>query len=143
MKIEGPSGYKNISSIKKRKDASGSSDFISLLSTDDSISNAQEALPPQDVNPVSSLDTLLSLQEMPDEEVKMRRAVLQGKAVLDDLEQLRHALLHGSVSQDMLGRLSQYVKQQKPLIEDPRLSSALDDIELRVAVELAKLERNF
>jgi hypothetical protein len=43
----------------------------------------------------------------------------------------------------MLQDLSRHLSVQRQHLNDPRLMEVMDDIELRVAVELAKLENAF
>jgi hypothetical protein len=86
----------------------------------------------------AAVDGLFALQEVPDALTGRRRAVARGTALLDRLEELRLALLTGVVSPEGLGELARQLRDARPTIEDPALGGVLDDIELRVAVELAK-----
>ncbi|NBR29945.1 MAG: hypothetical protein EBT83_16285 [Betaproteobacteria bacterium] len=65
---------------------------------------------------------------------------LARKICLDALEQLRDGLLSGSLPVATLRNLERMVAQERALVSDPKLNAVLDDIELRAAVELAKLE---
>jgi hypothetical protein len=49
-------------------------------------------------------------------------------------------LLTGSLPRGQLEALRHMAKQQGDLLNDPQLQSVLSEIELRVAVELAKLD---
>ena len=51
------------------------------------------------------------------------------------------AILTGTIPQGKLRALRQALDEQFESIEDPRLSAVLEEIELRAAVELAKLDR--
>jgi hypothetical protein len=86
---------------------------------------------------LASLDAVLALQGLPDAAERRRRAVRHGHALLDGLEALRLALLDGSLSSATLRQLAE---RREPLGE-PRLDAVLAEIELRAAVEVAKLER--
>ncbi|MEE7476774.1 hypothetical protein MHIMP23_10640 [Methylobacterium hispanicum] len=72
---------------------------------------------------------------------RRRRSVRRGHDLLDGLDRLKAALLGGRVAaQDLraiAGRLSERVGESG----DPRLDGLMAEIELRAAVELAKLER--
>jgi len=127
----------------KKKSASSSSsdtDFLGLLSSTEAES-ATLASAATDIQPVTSMDGLLSLQEMPEDEIKKRRAVQESNSALEALETLRHALLSGSIPEHLLQTLTKVVAVQKQRVSDPHLTSIIEDIELRAAVELAKLER--
>lgn len=143
MKITDYSPVAKPSAASKKKAAGSvgaSGDFLGLLGTNETEA-AQAAAPMSDVIPASSMNALLSLQEMPDDEIARRRAVQEGKGTIEALETLRIGLLTGSIPEHLLHRLSEVVALQKQRVEDPRLMSLIEDIELRAAVELAKLER--
>jgi RecB family exonuclease len=78
---------------------------------------------------------------MPEDELSNRKAIMHSKTTLETLEKLRHSLLMGSVSANVLNDLNRMVNSQRHLAVDPKLKEILDDIELRAAVELAKLEK--
>ena len=77
------------------------------------------------------------------EERKRERLVKQGKTMLETLEKLRQQLLIGAIPAHTLSELAATLATQRETIADPRLMELMDDIELRVAVELAKLEMSF
>lgn len=122
---------------KKAGSSSSSSgvDFKGFLSGTDEASGAHEAQPAQGVN------SFLFLQEVSDEEVHRQKALQHGKTALQALEQLHRDLLLGRIPETTLRKLEQTVAQRRETFTDPRLSALLDEIELRVAVELAKLDR--
>ena len=126
----------------KKKGVSGTpgGEFLGLLSANETES-AGAPPPVGDAPAVSSMDALLTLQEMPEDEIRKRRAVEQSKGTLEALETLRHALLTGSIPEHLLHTLTKVVALQKQRVDDPKLKSVIEDIELRAAVELAKLER--
>jgi hypothetical protein len=84
---------------------------------------------------------LLSLQEISDELTGRRRAAARGDKLLDALEELRMALLGGTLPRAQLAALAHLCREHVPLVDDPRLAEILAEIELRAAVELAKLEQ--
>ena len=89
--------------------------------------------------PIQQVDGLFQLQEMPDALAQRRRAVQRGSTVLDRLDDLRLALLGGSLSQGQISELQRVVASERGLVDDPRLLAVLDEIDLRAKVELAKL----
>ena len=85
-----------------------------------------------------ALDALLALLEVPAPGGD-REAARHGEELLDALERLRLGLLTGAVPRATLEHLARLAGQQAARADDPRLSEVLREIELRAAVELAKL----
>lgn len=90
---------------------------------------------------LSGVSTVLALQGAPDstEGRARRRAVQRGDAMLDELEEIRLGLLLGAIPRGRLEQLAQMVRARREQVDDPKLTAILDEIELRAAVELAKL----
>ena len=90
---------------------------------------------------LSGVSTILALQGAPDstERRPRQRAVQRGDAMLDELEQIRLGLLLGAVPRGRLEQLAHLVRARREQVDDPQLIAILDEIELRAAVELAKL----
>ena len=61
--------------------------------------------------------------------------------MIDCLEEIRDGLLWGEFSTERLIEISRMVKQKDVPSEDEKLQEILQEIELRVEVELAKLIR--
>jgi len=99
------------------------------------------AQPPTGTTPLAALGSLLAVQEAPDPTSGKKRAILHGDTLLDELKELQIGLAQGWVSEDTLKSLAHMLDRPRPTIDDPDLNQALDDIELRAAVELAKFER--
>ena len=90
---------------------------------------------------LAGLDALLTLQGNGDPPAeRRRRSVRRGQDLLDGLDRLKAALLGGRVAvgdlQAIAGRLSERAEESG----DPRLDGLMAEIELRAAVELAKLD---
>ena len=92
---------------------------------------------------VSSLSVVLAVQETPDAAKgrAKQRARDRGMKMLDFLEEIRIGLLLGVIPKERLEQLAQMVRAKREQIDDPKLTAILDEIELRAAVELAKLSR--
>ena len=109
------------------------------------LSDAQPAHGPQ--MPVSvgftDMNTVLALQEAPDATRgrAKQRAKQRGSLMLDQLEEIQMGLLFGTIPMAKLEQLAQLVRAKREQIDDPKLLAILDEIELRAAVELAKLSR--
>ncbi len=89
---------------------------------------------------VAGVGALLALQEVPDAAEQRRQAVHRSSDILDELEQLRLGLLTGGIPRPRLQRLMNLLRDRPGEYADPRLDSIIADIEVRAAVELAKLE---
>jgi hypothetical protein len=87
---------------------------------------------------VASVDALLALQGVEDATERKKRAVSKGRNALDLLDRLKVSLLDGSLEHATLARLKVAAEGLTDGSGDPRLDSILSDIDLRVAVELAK-----
>lgn len=91
--------------------------------------------------PLGALDALVALQEVDDPTTGRQKAQQRGEELLDRLDRLRMGLLMGRISINELERLSEMVNRESAATSDPRLKEILGEIELRAAVELAKLGR--
>jgi len=89
---------------------------------------------------VSGATTWLGLQEVSEEELARKRSLKQGKSMIDALDKLRDGLLRGTLSHSTIRELERTANEQRATATDPKLIQILDEIELRVAVELAKIE---
>lgn len=89
---------------------------------------------------IQGMDALLALQEVDALSERRSRAARHGHTLLDMLETVRTDLLAGHVSEDRLEVLASQVTNRQES-GDPKIDSVLEEIELRVKVELAKLGR--
>jgi hypothetical protein len=139
IKINEFSSIKSASDIKKRRKVSASGIFSEFLVA----AETREATSPEtlsDVAAPSAVANLLSLQEVSGEINERRKMVQRGNDLLDSLEELRQQLLAGEVPLHTLQHLGNRLSAQKQMVSDPALLAIIGDIELRAAVELAKLE---
>ncbi len=88
--------------------------------------------------PITQVDALLALQAVEDPIFAKRKAIFRGETMLDTLEAMKADLLAGHVNESHLNKLLATVQQAK-MKSDPALDALIEDIELRVKVELAKL----
>ncbi len=121
---------------KNRAEAPGSGDFAKQLA--DEVSAGAAASHSASLGKV---DALLALQEVPDSLTGEARARQRGEDLLDELERLRLGLLAGALPHEQLVRLNHLLSERREQIHDPGLAAIVAEIELRAAVELAKLER--
>ena len=87
---------------------------------------------------ITSLDALLALQGVEDFTQRKKRAVVKGRNALDALDSLKVALLDGSVDRSTLARLKVAAEGLTETTGDPHLDAVMQEIDLRLAVELAK-----
>ncbi len=88
----------------------------------------------------SPVDGLLALQEVSDGLARHAKARQRGEALLEELDRLRLDLLTGTLSKARLEHLAALTAAQRERIDDPHLAQIIEEIELRAAVELAKLD---
>ena len=87
------------------------------------------------------MDGLVALQANEDATERKRRQVKRGHDLLDGLDKLKAALLSGQVPTRQLLMLKAQLDSRRETTDDPRLEELIGHVELRVAVELAKLAR--
>jgi hypothetical protein len=87
---------------------------------------------------ISTVDALLALQGVEDLTERKKRAVAKGRRALDVLDSLKVGLLDGTVDQSTLARLKIAAEGLNDGSGDAGLDAVLGEIDLRVAVELAK-----
>ncbi|WP_046021549.1 flagellar assembly protein FliX [Magnetospira sp. QH-2] len=142
MKVTGPGASRGVGPAdrKKKADSSGSSDFAEHL---------QDAAEPAaagssyGAGAVSSVNAVLAAQEVPDATQERARNLVRrrGENLLDRLERIRIQLLSGRLSKDELAQLAHALREKRPQVSDPMLIEIMDEIELRVQVEIAKYTR--
>lgn len=88
---------------------------------------------------VGALDGLLALQEVTDPSDERRRGVMRAEDLLDRLNDIRLGLLAGRIPVERLRLMVSTLRDRSAEIGDPGLRAIVDEIELRAAVELAKL----
>jgi len=87
---------------------------------------------------LGGIDALIALQGVEDPVERRRRAVKHGRRALDALDELKLGLLVGTLDQAAMLRLKSVAVDLHQASGDERLDQVLAEIDLRVAVELAK-----
>ena len=136
MKIQTSTPLRSESLRRGERTRANGGGFADVLSGEPAPSGAPSA-----AGQLGGLTGLLSIQEVEDEAPQRRRAIERAEDLLDQLEALRNGFLAGRIPHDRIVRLMGRLKNNESTTKDPRLSEVIADIELRVAVELAKLER--
>ena len=120
--------------VKKVSSGTSFADFLKTAALEDK----QQV---QTTSAVASVDAIFVTQTIDDEEESQirKKLIKKGKDLLKNLEEIREGLLYGEISKDRLIEISRMVKQKDVSSQDEKLQEILQEIELRVEVELAKL----
>ena len=100
---------------------------------------AEPTAAPSGAAPVGGVSALFALQEIPDATARRRKAMARASKLLDRLDTLQLGLLDGAIDRANLADLANAARSAREDSGDPALQGVLDEIELRAAVELAKL----
>jgi hypothetical protein len=84
------------------------------------------------------IDALIALQGIEDPVERRRRVVKNGRRALDALDEVKLGLLGGTLDPATMLRLKSVAADLKEGSGDERLDAVMAEIDLRVAVELAK-----
>lgn len=137
MKVTGPGTVQSNAIRRVRRDGEkGGHSFADHVAGDGESSPA----PVAGSSPLAPVDALIAIQESSDPTAGRRRAVLRGSSMLDLLDDVRFGLLSGIIPRGRLQALLAALKGRGDRVDDPRLDQLIDEIELRVSVELAKLQ---
>lgn len=118
----------------------GFADALSAAEAAMGVGGAEATDAVTNVAAVQGVGALLGAQEVSEHEVRRRKYIKRAGLTIGALEQLRDSLLTGTLAPSTLQRLESLVAEERANTDDPRLQGILDEIELRAAVELAKLE---
>ena len=126
----------NLPGVKPSSGSRGvkSSNFDSLLISEQKID------PVGSTNRISSVDAVVGMQEITDDNKDERGAKNRANLILDKLEDIRMGLLLGEIPKSNLEELSKVLRVARENSVDSKLLEIIDDIELRAKIELAKLE---
>ncbi len=133
MRVNGPSGPALVAAAAAaaRRPAAGSFTITAPQSP-------AAAGPAVALRTLGGIDALVALQGVEDPTERRRRAVKYGRRALDALEELKLGLLAGTLDRATLLRLKSVAADLVTGSGDDRLDEVLGEIDLRVAVELAK-----
>jgi hypothetical protein len=138
MKVTGPGGIGSSSGARPARSAGG--DGFRIIAPEPA-GGAGQASSVSATQGIMGVEALLALQDVGGPLERKRRAVRRAGRILDTLEGLKIALLEGEISGADLDRLRRAVRDERDNTDDPALEAVLDEIELRAAVEVAKLEQ--
>jgi hypothetical protein len=137
MKVNGTGGVGAAGGPGRAKGPSG--DGFRLPSTG-AAAGATQVSRAAPVAGLMGVEALLALQDVGGPLERRRRAVNRAGRILDVLDEVKLGMLSGEVTEQDLQRLQQAVRDQREGTEDAGLENLLDEIEVRAAVEMAKLE---
>jgi Class II flagellar assembly regulator len=132
MRIYGPNGTALAAAPTAARRAAGGSFKVSDQEAPRNSTSAGS------LRAISTLDALIALQGVEDPTERKKRAVAKGRNALDVLDSLKLGLIDGSVDQSTVARLKVAAEGLSDTSGDTGLDGVLGEIDLRVAVELAK-----
>jgi hypothetical protein len=136
MRVSAP-GPVQSSNVRRTERRPGVGGFSSLISSDEAASTSG-TMPTQGT---TSVGAILALQQSDDATSAPRRALQRASDLLSELEEIRRSLILGALPAPRLQAIATRLANKDSAVLDPVLQQILQDIELRVAVELAKLGR--
>ena len=140
MKIQGPSGPQKTEKTKKAdKSAASDGSFQEFMASGTTQSQAAST-----TSSIASVDVLLAAQavEDPTERAAKKRMRERADTLLDGLDNIRNALLTGTLTLGHCIGIADVVASHREKIEDPALTAILDEIDLRAQVEIAKMRKS-
>jgi hypothetical protein len=133
MRIQGPGTAMATPSASPARRAS-SGPFSVNENTESSATKGPSA-----VRTFGGIDALIALQGVDDPLERRRQGVKRGRLALDALDELKIGLLGGTLTPATLNKLRSAAAFLKDGSGEVGLDGVLDEIELRVEVEIAKL----
>lgn len=138
MIIQGLNFIKSIESARRKRKAA-SANFSNYIDQE----GVEEAKAANDTAKVSSISTLLAIQEVAGDIEQIEQNKKQAEKDINYLEDYQKALLTNDANQlnKNLKKLQESLFRNRARSSDVELEETIDAIELRAAVELAKKEK--
>ena len=133
MRIVGPNVAPRVAGPSTTKRAAGGGFSVSEQES------PRTAQPVASLRTIGGIDALIALQGQDERSERRRRAVGRGRTALDVLDELKVELLGGDPGPSTLMRLKSASADLLSASGDEKLDAVLAEIDLRVAVEIAKL----
>ena len=137
IKIADMSSVSTVKRLRSTKKGTQATGFDSALEETIGVDNIPSISAP---STVSSLTSLMQAQETVGLYSQQKELCHRGVALLDSLGELQSQILVGAHDEETLQRLADLVKDHAQLADHPELSGIVEQIEQRVAIELAKIE---
>ena len=138
MKVEGPGKTQGPAKTKKKdKAAAADGSFEAFIA-----SGPKEAAATQGTQSIAAVDALLAVQGAEDPTARAARRRMRERAedILKGLDELRMAMLQGNMTVGHMVDIADVVASHREKIDDPALTTLMDEIDLRAQVELAKMQ---
>ena len=140
MRISSSRPATHTRSVKKAdKSAKGASAFAGAGESGGSDTTASVAT--GGVAGIGAVDVVMALQGVDSVGERRQRSLRKGRRMLDALDRLQISVLDKTTSKAHLGLLKRSLEAEREQTGDDGLDDALAQIEVRAAVEIAKLER--
>ncbi len=138
MKIGKTKGSNPTSPAKKSSASSSDAniDFSKFVS-----SAASESAGVSVTTSIAQLDVLLAAQEVedPTQRAAKNKLYKRGVNILDELDKIRLKMLGGNLTVGNMIDVADVIASHRDKIDDPVLTSIMDEIDLRAQVEIAKM----
>tara|TARA_R110000868_G_scaffold179061_3_gene419039 strand:+ start:10210 stop:10620 length:411 start_codon:yes stop_codon:yes gene_type:complete len=134
MKVTGPRSASSVSTGKRASGSRAGGDSFTL----EQATQSAAAMASAPMTGVSSVDAILALQSVGDFNEARQQATGRAMELLDVLDELKLALLEGGLPKTKLVALMNLLQTRRDDTNDAGLEAALDEVEIRAAVELAK-----
>jgi|TARA_R110002126_G_scaffold13118_1_gene56086 hypothetical protein len=142
MKVSGPGPTRPTTGKGKVGDKSKDKGGQSFeISSGDETSASDNAAPINTTQQIAYVDTLLAVQGAEDPAQKASKGRMRQRAMglIDELEKIRNALTLGNITVGHLLNIADVVASHRERIDDPQMTSILDEIDLRAQIEIAKM----
>lgn len=141
MKVTKTGGAKEASSSRKAtKPSADDGAFVEALRGASGTESAEAAQTTGGVGPVNGIFAVEQTQDATDH--RSRGLMMEyGNDLIDQLDRIRMGLVAGAISKDRLQDIAKRLRERKITSDDPQLNDLIQDVELRVEVEIAKLTR--
>ena len=141
MKVTKTGGAKEASSTRKAsKPSADDGAFVEALRGTSGAETTEAAQATGGAGPVSGFFGVELTQDATDH--RSRGLMMEyGNDLIDQLDRIRMGIMAGAISKDRLQDIARRLRERKITSDDPRLNDLVQDVELRVEVEIAKLTR--
>jgi len=133
MRIVGPNGSSPVASNSAPRRASSGGFSVAEQQA------SPTAAPVAALRTIGGIDALIALQGQDEPTERRRRAVKRGRVALDALDELKTEVLAGTLGASTLMRLKSAGTDLRDSSGDAGLDEVLAEIDLRLAVEIAKM----
>lgn len=140
MKITDIKGPGDSGKPKRSKKTGDKGAFDALLSEAEGAEGAERSGAASETQALEATSSLFALQEVGGEAGSRRQSMQQGRQSLQVLDELRRDLLLGEDNAHTLQRMKDQQKRLNAQPHDPVMKGVIDDIDLRLSVEIAKRE---